>query len=84
MNHKEKSKQALRNLGGLAKAHNITQGQLAEKLGVRQQTVGQTFNARFHPTLDNVYRYLDAINELAGAAYTLADIDYKRDIAPQI
>jgi len=76
MNHKEKSKQALRNLGGLAKAHSLTQGQIAEKIGVRQQTVSQIFVGRFHPTLDNVIRYLDAINELAGTAYTIKDIDF--------
>ena len=75
MMHKEKSKQALRNIGGLAKKHNITQDQIAEKLGVRQQTVSQIFVGRFHPTLDNVFRYLDAINALAGTAYTLVDID---------
>ena len=84
MNHKEKSKQALRNLGGLAERHGITQRQIAslipnEKSGkpIQQQTVGQTFAARFHPTLDTLIRYLDAINELAGASYSLADIDYK-------
>ena len=84
MNHKEKRKQALRNLGVLAERHGITQRQIAslipnEKSGkpIQQQTVGQTFAARFHPTLDTLIRYLDAINELAGASYSLADIDYK-------
>lgn len=76
MTHKEKSKQALRKIGGLAKAHNLTQDQIAEKIGVRQQTVSQIFVARFHPTLDNVIRYLDAINDLAGTAYSLKDIDF--------
>jgi len=76
MTHKEKSKQALRKIGGLAKAHNITQDQLGEKIGVRQQTVSQIFVGRFHPTLDNVIRYLHEINELAGTAYSLKDIDF--------
>ena len=84
LTHKEKSKQALQNLAGLAERYGITQTQIADlipnkKTGepVRQQTVGQTFNARFHPTLDTQIRYLDAINELAGTDYSLADIDYK-------
>jgi len=76
MTHKEKSKQALRKMRGLAKAHNITQDQLGEKIGVRQQTVSQIFVGRFHPTLDNVIRYLHEINELAGTAYSLKDIDF--------
>ena len=76
LTHKEKSKQALRNLGGLAKAHNITQSQLAENLGVRQQTVSQVFVGRFHPTLDTLIRYLDTINEIASTDYSLAHIDY--------
>ncbi len=83
MTHKEKSKQALLNLRGLAERHGITQTQIAEKIPngktgepIRQQTVAQTFNARFHPTLDTLIRYIDAINELAGTDYSLADIDY--------
>ena len=84
LTNKEKSKQALQNLAGLAARHGITQTQIADLIlnpktgeSIRQQTVGQTFNARFHPTLDTFIRYLEAINELAGTDYSLADVDYK-------
>lgn len=79
MRHKEQSKNVLRNLGDLAEQHGVTQEQIAEKVGVRQPTVSQVFSARFHPTLDNVFKYLNAVNELAGTEYNLADIQPKAE-----
>ena len=74
MTHKEKSKATLSNLGALAEQHGVTQTAVAEIVGVRQSTVSQVFSARFHPTLDNLFKYLDAVNQIAGTNYNLADI----------
>lgn len=76
MNHKEKSKQALQNLGGLVKKHNINQSVIAEKLGIRQGTVSDMLRGKFNPTLDIIVKYLDLINELTGENYSLKDIDF--------
>ena len=77
MTHKDKSKATLSNLGALAERHRkdgVTQTAVAEIVGVRQSTVSQVFSARFHPTLDNLFKYLDAVNQIAGTNYNLADI----------
>lgn len=75
MNHKEQSKAALARLAALAEQHGVSQTAIADVLGVRPQTVQQVFAGRFHPTLDNVFRYLNALNGLAGTSYTLKDIE---------
>lgn len=76
MNHKEKSKQALQNLGGLVKKHNIGQSVFAEKFEIRQGTVSDMLRGKFNPTLDIIVKYLDLINELTGENYSLKDIDF--------
>jgi predicted transcriptional regulator len=75
MTHKEKSKQALQNLGGLASRHGLTHQQIADKIGIHRPTVSNLFAGKFHPTLDNVFRVLNAVNELSGEAYALKDLD---------
>lgn len=73
--HKQQSQNALANLKSLADQNGVTNVALSEKIGVRPQTVGQMFRGKFHPTLDNVYRALNAVNDLSGQNYCLADID---------
>ena len=74
MTHKDKSIATLRNLAALAERHGVTQTAVADIVGVRQSTVSQVFSARFHPTLDNLFKYLDAVNQVAGTSYNLGDI----------
>lgn len=76
MNHKEKSKQALQNLGGLVKKHNIGQSVFADKFGIKQGTVSDMLRGKFNPTIDIVVKYLDLINEITGENYSLKDIDF--------
>ena len=73
--HKAQSIKALARLKDLADRNKVTNYALAEKIGIRPQTVGQMFSGKFHPTLDNVFRALNAINDLSGKTFTLADID---------
>jgi len=73
--HKAQSIKALARLKELADQNKVTNYALAEKIGIRPQTVGQMFSGKFHPTLDNVYRALNAINDLSGKTFTLADLD---------
>ncbi len=75
MRHKEQSKQALVKLRGLAEAHGITDVAIAERIGITKQGVGQALNGKYHPTLDNVFRFLNAVNELAGTQYGLSDLE---------
>ncbi len=75
MKHKEQSIQALAKLRGLAELHKITNVAIAEHIGITKQGVGQALAGKYHPTLDNVYRFLNAINELAGTCYGLKDLD---------
>lgn len=74
MKHKEQSIQALAKLRGLAERHKITNVAIAESVGITKQGVGQALAGRYHPTLDNVYKFLNAINYLSGQNYTLADL----------
>lgn len=73
--HKQQSRNALTALKHLADLNNVKNYALAEKIGIRPQTVGQMFSGKFHPTLDNVYRALNAINDISGKTFTLADLD---------
>lgn len=73
--HKAQSIKALARLKELADQNKLTNYALAEKIGIRPQTVGQMFSGKFHPTLDNVYRAINAINDLSGKTFTLADLD---------
>lgn len=72
--HKQQSIQTLAKLRGLVESHKITHEVLAEKIGIRRQTVGQVLSGKFHPTLDNLFRYLNAVNDIAGTSYGLADL----------
>jgi DNA-binding phage protein len=74
MIHKEQSKAALAKLRGLAEFHGITNVAIAEKIGITKQGVGQALAGKYHPTLDNVYRFLNAVNELAEKNYGLKDL----------
>lgn len=74
MTHKEKSKAALKKLGSLAARHEIKQQEIADLLCVRHQTVSQIFVGRFYPTLDTIFKYLEAINAIAGTDYDLNDV----------
>ena len=78
MSHKEQSKQALQTLGGLVKSHNIAHNQIAEKIGISRQAVTQMLSGKFHPTLDNVFRVLNALNELSGQDYDIFFISNPR------
>ena len=73
--HKAQSRAALIALKELADQNSVTNYALAEKIGIRPQTVGQMFSGKFHPTLDNVFRALNAIGDLSGKTFTLADIE---------
>lgn len=75
MIHKEQSKAALAKLRGLAELHKITNVAIAEQVGITKQGVGQALAGKYHPTLDNVYRFLNAVNELAGTDYGLKDLE---------
>lgn len=73
--HKQQSRNALTALKHLADQNNVKNYAIAEKIGIRPQTVGQMFSGKFHPSLDNVFRALNAIGDLSGKTFTLADID---------
>lgn len=75
MIHKEQSKAALAKLRGLAELHAITNVAIAEQVGITKQGVGQALAGKYHPTLDNVYRFLNAINKLSGMVYGLKDLE---------
>jgi predicted transcriptional regulator len=68
------SQQALLNLAGLVAAHNIRQVELAAHLNVKQPSVSEFLSGKADPRLSTVFNYLNAVNALAGTAYTLADI----------
>lgn len=74
MNHTHQSRQALLNLSGLVSSHGIKQTDLAKALHLTQPTVFQMLGGRADPRLSTVFKYLNAVNALAGTAYTLADI----------
>lgn len=81
MKHKEQSKQALSALRALVERHGVTHQQLAdritnEKTGqpIRRPSVSGLLNRRFSPTLDTVFQTLNALNEIAGTNYGLADL----------
>lgn len=78
MTHTHQSAQALLNLAGLVARHDIRQTDLAEALTLTQPTVCQMLGGRADPKLGTLFRYLNAVNALAGTAYTLADIDPTR------
>jgi transcriptional regulator with XRE-family HTH domain len=78
MKHKEQSQQALQTLGGLAKKHEITHEQIAELVGVRRQSISQMLSGKFYPTLDNVFKILNAVNELSGENYDIYFISNPR------
>jgi len=75
---KDKAKLTLYYFGLLMKRHRVTQEQIGEKLGIRQQSVGAMLKGKFYPTLDTLYKYMQALNEVAGTFYTLANIDPER------
>jgi hypothetical protein len=75
MKHKQQSKNSLAGLARLARENGLTDVQLAQRLNIRPQTIGQTMLAKFHPTFDRVFLFLEAINDLTGKSYTLSDID---------
>ena len=74
MTHTHQSAQALLNLAGLVARHGIKQTELAEALNLTQPTVCQMLGGRADPRLSTLFKYLNAVNDLAGTAYTLADI----------
>ena len=74
MTHTHQSQKALLNLAGLVTLHGIKQTELAEHLGFKQPSVSEFLSGRADPRLSTVLKYLNAVNDLAGTAYTLADI----------
>jgi DNA-binding phage protein len=48
---------------------------MAKEAGVGQSTVAQTLNDGYSPRLDNVFKYLDALNTITGEKYTLCDLN---------
>lgn len=44
-------------------AKNLTQAQVAEKMGVRQDTVSSLETGRFGPNLDTIIRYCKAVKK---------------------
>lgn len=78
MNHTHQSAQTLLNLARLVALHGIRQTDLAAYLGFKQPSVSEFLSGRADPRLITVFKYLNAINALAGTAYTLADISPTR------
>lgn len=81
MKHKQQSVEALAKLRALVEKHGITHQELAdriinEKTGqpIRRQSVTGMMNRRFSPTLDTVFQTINALNEVSGTRYGLADI----------
>ena len=74
MTHTLQSQQALLNLAGLVALHGIRQIDLAEHLGFKQPSVSEFLSGKADPRLSTLFKYLNAVNALAGTAYTLADI----------
>lgn len=74
MTHTDQSAQALLNLAGLVARHSIKQTDLAAHLGFKQPSVSEFLSGKADPRLSTLFKYLNAVNALAGTAYTLADI----------
>ena len=74
MTHTHQSAKALLNLAGLVALHGIKQNDLAAHLGFKQPSVSEFLSGRVDPRLSTLFKYLNAVNDLAGTAYTLADI----------
>ena len=74
MTHTHQSAQALLNLAGLVALHGIRQMALADHLGFKQPSVSEFLSGKADPRLSTLFKYLNAVNALAGTAYTLADI----------
>jgi len=74
MIHTHQSQQALLKLAGLAALRGIKQTDLAKHLGFKQPSVSEFLSGKADPRLSTLFKYLSAVNALAGTAYTLADI----------
>lgn len=74
MTHTNQSAQTLLNLAGLVASHGIKQTDLAKHLGFKQPSVSEFLSGKADPRLNTVFKYLNAVNALAGTTYTLADI----------
>ena len=75
MKHKEQSIAALVNLRALIEREGVTHKEIADRIGIRRQSVMSMLNRRFSPTLDTVFQALNALNEVAGTGYGLKDLD---------
>jgi predicted transcriptional regulator len=74
MKHKDDAREALAMLKSLAEKNDITQTAIAGIVGMKKQSVGQMLNGKFDPGFSYVFKFLNAINEISGQKYTLADL----------
>lgn len=81
MKHKEQSIEALSALRALVERHGVKHWQLADRIAnektgrpIKRPSVTAMLNRSFSPTLDTVFQMLNALNEVAGTNYGLADL----------
>ena len=65
MRHKEQSAATLLQIRSVANLHKVTNIAIAEKMGISKQAVGGMLSGKFSPTLDTVYKILNAIEEIS-------------------
>ena len=80
MKHHDQSRQVAANLRALVEKHGITHQALADAVikangnAVRRESVSNLLGGKFSPTLNVLFQYLNALNQLAGTGYNLKDI----------
>ena len=71
MRHKKQSAATLLQIKGVADLHKVTNIGIAEKMGISKQAVGAMLSGKFSPTLDTVFKILNAVEEISGVKICL-------------
>ena len=71
MRHKKQSAATLLQIKGVADLHKVTNMAIAEKMGISKQAVGGMLSGKFSPTLDTVFKILNAVEEISGVKICL-------------
>jgi len=71
MKHKEQSAATLLQIKSVADLHKVTNMAIAEKMGISKQAVGGMLSGKFSPTLDTVFKILNAVEEISGVKICL-------------
>lgn len=80
---KEQTRQVCKNLGQLCKRAGARQEDIAELIGYNQPNLSRLFAGRYSPRAEVFFYILNAVNQLKGTTYTLADIDVSEPQTPE-